>query len=148
MKELNNITQKISLILQQTMTYTYIKGPQDKHDLQTIAYLDTLPIEHWKHLIWDLLDWLGDSNWPIFSVTADLLLKNPRGCLDDLRRIFVGDDDELQFNILCTLIPRMPEDCIRALAPDLRRFQQGVSDEVNENWEMRELVDEVLEGYS
>ena len=129
------------------MTYTYIKGPRDKYDQQTIAYLDTLPIEYWKHLICDLLDWLGDSNWPIFTATADLLLKNPHGCLDDLRRIFDQDDDQLQFNILSALIPRMPEDCIRALAPDLRKFQQGVSDEVEENWEMRELVDEVLEGY-
>ena len=129
------------------MTYTYIKGPRDKHDLQTIAYLDTLPIEYWKHLIWDLLDWLGDSNWPIFPSTANLLLKNPHGCLESLRRIFVGDDDGLQYNILCALIPRMPEECIRALAPDLRRFQQGVSDQVEEHWEMREMVDEVLEGY-
>ena len=127
------------------MTFTYIKGPRDKHDLQTIAYLDTLPIENWKHLIRDLLDWLSDSNWPVFRSTTNLLLKNPHGCLESIRRIYEGEDDELQYNLLYALIARMPEESIRALAPDLRRFQQGVSDEIDQNWEMKAIVDEVLQ---
>jgi hypothetical protein len=130
------------------MTFTSLHGPRDKFDHATIAYLDTLPVSYWKHLIWDILDWLGDVNWPIFLDVRDLLLKNPHDCVPQLRRVFDGDDDVLQWNCLNHLIPNMPEECIRALAPDLRRYKDGVSYEVDKDYDMRELVDEVLQGVS
>ena len=70
------------------MTYTYIRGPTSKHDHANIAYLDTLPVEQWKHLISDLMLWLCDVNWPIFIGVRDLLLKNPRACLENVRNVF------------------------------------------------------------
>jgi hypothetical protein len=39
----------------------------------------------------------------------------------------------------------MPEEYVRALAPDLRRYRDAVSDEVDQDYDMRESVDEVLQ---
>ena len=75
------------------MTYTYIRGPTDKHDHASVAYLDTLPTEQWKHLIWDLMIWLADVNWPIFVDVRDLLLKNPRACLGGVRKVLEIEDE-------------------------------------------------------
>ena len=66
--------------------------------------------------------------------------------MPQLRRLFEGDDEVLQWNCLCHLVPLMPEECVRALAPDLRRFRGPVCEGVDEEFDMRELVDEVLEG--
>jgi hypothetical protein len=130
------------------MTFTSLHGPRNKFDHASIAYLDTLPVYYWRHLIWDILDWLGDSNWPIFIAVRDLLLKNPHDCVPQLRHVFEGNDAELQYNCLCHLIPHMPEEYVRALAPDLRQYRDAVSDEVDQDYEMRESVDEVLQDIS
>ena len=41
-------------------------------------------------------------------------------------------------------VANMPDDCIRALVPDLINFRRRISDEVDDDWGMRESVDELL----
>lgn len=136
-----------------TFKHPSIRAPHSKFDFEALEYLDTLPPTAWKHIIWQpdtgtygLLDWTCDCNWPIFGDNCDLLLKNPKACIEPLRAIYGSDDIEWQFNVLWNLVARMPLDCRQTLAPDLRRWRETISEEDDEDGDMRQLVDEVLKG--
>ena len=120
-----------------------IQAPQSKHDFDSVANLDSLPVSSWQHLIPELLTWLQDVNWPIFAETERLLLKNPRALVDPLREVYRGDDDAWQYYCL-HLIQQMPQDCKQMLKPDLLCFRARMTDEVDRDWDMTRDLDDAV----
>lgn len=121
---------------------TAIRGPQNKFDFDYIERLSEDPPQAWEHLIPELLTWQQDVNWPIFGVVQTLLLRNPTGLIEPLRDVFRGEDEEWQFNTL-SLVGEMSTEVRKLLKEDLFAFRRSIGDKVDNEWDMRERLDEV-----
>lgn len=122
------------------------QAPRNKHDVDRIYQLFSLPISRWQHLIPELLTWLQDRNWPIFKPVRDLLLINPEGCIAPLVDILDTSDDSMwHFWILYGLVAHMPSQCWAKLEPSLRRLKERTGDDALWKEAVDEEVDEVLE---
>lgn len=118
--------------------------PSDKFDEGAVLRLDKKPTNEWATHAADLLSWIQDINWPIARPVIDLLRKAPAALVGPIRDVLAGDDDEWQHNCLLYLVAEMPLDTREQLRPDLERFRDAVSPQVDRDWDMRELIDGIL----
>lgn len=119
--------------------------PANKFDIKAVNHLSTVPPPQWQSLIPDLLTWLQDPHWPIFTPVRDLLLLNTAGCVEPLIEVYQGGDTEWQYWTLRELVSAMAVERQRELVPVLRELRGRVMDESDDGdgWRKGDVDEEI-----
>jgi len=88
----------------------YAMLPKAKHDLFLVDCLKSLKEEEIKQIIPELISWIADANWPVANPIADILLKYPLLIEPYIEKHLSAceEDDELKYNIISLILPRLP----------------------------------------
>ncbi len=103
--------------------------PKDKYDLEAISMLmmasDDYILEHFC----DLLKWLQDCNWPVFSGVIKRLSSLGDLLQKDIPCILDGDDCIFEVNIVGHLIPSFDHSHQKLYEKQLRELLENPSNE-------------------
>ncbi|MCS7462724.1 DUF5071 domain-containing protein [Paenibacillus doosanensis] len=100
------------------MDYTDLV-PQHKFDFERIALLKTQSLDAIRSLIPELLKWLQDGNWPIFTEIQSVLLPFDRELVPHLRTILKLNDGDWKYFLLMGLVRRLSEEALLDLKQDI-----------------------------
>lgn len=79
--------------------------PKDKYDKESVALLRSASDEEVVEIAEQLLEWLQDSNWPVFQGIIKRLSTLCRELEGPITRILEGNDSVWKLNIIEHLIP-------------------------------------------
>lgn len=101
-----------------------IKGliPKDKFDLDSVNILKDMDITDVKPIIFDLLEWTKDSNWPITKDIGTMLVPLGFELIPYLKVIFDSDDDCWKYSVLVNLVNQLPLPVLLEMETDLKRL--------------------------
>lgn len=84
--------------------------PKNKFDDSNIAELNGLTDEEMRPIVYDLLMWLQDYNWPIADKVLRVLLKREEIVFSYITKILLGDDLMWKIWILELLVPTFSQE--------------------------------------
>lgn len=117
--------------------------PEHKNDFERVEMLKNYKVEELKPIIYDLLTWPQDMNWPIALEIQNILLNFKEDLIPHIRTILLTDDDEWKYWILTSLMRKLPNHIIVLLKPELERIRDHpTSDEPQSD--LIEEVEEIL----
>ena len=118
--------------------------PETKFDVDVAEQLSDRSFEELKPYIPDLLEWLGDGNWPVALPVSQVLRKFVPLISKEMMDVLSGDDDQLIYWCL-TLLVAPEKDVISAeIINRLKEFAQNPT-EVEKREELDEIAGEILE---
>lgn len=79
--------------------------PKDKHDISNIDKLYSLSDEEMKPIVYDLLEWIQDYNWPVAQELVPLLKEREDIIFPYMSDILRGDDFMWKYWIMDLIIP-------------------------------------------
>lgn len=127
--------------------------PTCKFDLNRVEFLHEVDPQIWIPIIPDLIDWTCDPCWPSSQFILSLLKSNPIATAASipyistiLRKTEAERDDEHQNCLLLLFVSEVDVSFQREMIVVLREFRDGVTDELDADWNFRETVDGILEG--
>ena len=104
--------------------------PKDKFDIASIGKLNELNDSEFEFLMPDLFAWMADINWPIAFPIVELLSGKPHKIMSAIKGYLRRgeEDDELKYNIILFLIPKLPSDVQKDLLGEIKRIYDEPSD--------------------
>lgn len=93
--------------------------PKDKHDVSNIDKLYNLTDEEMKTIVYDLLEWVQDYNWPVAQELIPLLKEKEDIIFPYMSDILRGDDFMWKYWIMDLLIPEFTFEHKSALKDDI-----------------------------
>lgn len=121
--------------------------PIDKHDHEALHALQEMAPTLWRHLIPELLTWLQDRNWPIYTDVRCLMVRYAHETIEPLKCILDTGDDDIEWQVNCiALISEFPVGVKQALKASVLALQGRVS-KCNENdYDVRQEIETALHG--
>ncbi|PVI04975.1 hypothetical protein DM02DRAFT_688965 [Periconia macrospinosa] len=144
--------------------------PLTKHDIDRILLLKNVDPHIWTPIIPSLIDWTCDANWPCAQIIFELLTSHPviiEAAIPHVSAILrqttdrpeggrprageegegggfrdIGHQHELFRYFVCAVGGGFQ----RRMEGVLRGFREGITDEVEREWGVREDLDEVIRG--
>ncbi len=109
--------------------------PEHKMDRTTIEKLKCINDEDMKVILYDLLFWLSDFNWPIASEIMQVISKRDKIITPYLKHILNNDqnNDELKYWVIRKLLPELPSYVHIDIYNDLKRVAYDATE--NEKYE-------------
>lgn len=95
--------------------------PKDKFDVSGIEQLKAINVEEIEPILWELLKWIQDINWPIARELIEILPRFHFQLIPYIKTVFDTDDSIWKCWVLW-LIEKFPEETIKILASDIRRI--------------------------
>ncbi len=102
--------------------------PKDKHDKSNIDKLYYLTDKEIKPIIYDLLEWLQDYNWPVAEEIKKVLWKRENLVFPYISSILNSDDEQWKYWIIELIIPLFNCDHKKQLKKDLWNIINTTSD--------------------
>lgn len=93
--------------------------PKDKHDISNINKLYNLSDEEMKLIVYDLLEWIQDYNWPVAQELVPLLKEREDIIFPYMSDILRGDDFMWKYWIMDLIIPDFSIEHKNALKNDI-----------------------------
>lgn len=93
--------------------------PKDKHDISNINKLYNLSDEEMKPIVYDLLEWIQDYNWPVAQELVPLLKEREDIIFPYMSDILRGDDFMWKYWIMDLIIPDFSIEHKNALKNDI-----------------------------
>lgn len=93
--------------------------PKDKHDISNINKLYSLTDEEMKLIVYDLLEWIQDYNWPVAQELIPLLKEREDIIFPYMSDILRGDDFMWKYWIMDLIIPGFSFEHKNALKDDI-----------------------------
>ena len=93
--------------------------PKDKHDISNINKLYNLSDEEMKLIVYDLLEWIQDYNWPVAQELIPLLKEREDIIFPYMSDILRGDDFMWKYWIMDLIIPDFSIEHKNALKNDI-----------------------------
>lgn len=84
--------------------------PKDKFDNSNIEILYNLTDEEIKPIIYDLLEWLQDFNWPVANEILGVLMKREDLVFPYIKDILSNDDVMWKIHLMDLLIPSFTDE--------------------------------------
>lgn len=103
--------------------------PKNKYDDSNIDKLYSLSDEEIQPIIYDLLEWLEDGNWPIAIKVLDVLLKRENLVFPYVAGILNGDNIMWKYWLINWLIPNFTLEHKEELRPFLASLTNIESDD-------------------
>lgn len=120
--------------------------PKNKHDDSNIDKLYNLTDDEIKPIIYELLEWLQDYNWPVSPKILNVLILRENLVFPYISLILNGNDIMWKYWIMFYLIPNFTEEHRQALKDDILKLINDIR--TDEDTEMlRELAIECYEKY-
>lgn len=118
--------------------------PKNKHDDSNIDKLYNLTDDEIKPIIYDLLEWLQDYNWPIAQQIEKVLILRENLVFPYISSILNGNDVMWKYWIMLYLIPNFSEEHKQSLKYEILKFiNDSKTDEDTED--LREAAIECYE---
>ena len=93
--------------------------PKDKHDISNINKLYNLSDEEMKPIVYNLLEWIQDYNWPVAQELVPLLKEREDIIFPYMSDILRGDDFMWKYWIMDLIIPDFSFEYKNALKDDI-----------------------------
>ncbi len=93
--------------------------PKDKHDVSNIDKLYNLTDEEMKTIVYDLLEWVQDYNWPVAQELVPVLKEREDIIFPYMSDILRGDDFMWKYWIMDLIIPGFSFEHKNALKDDI-----------------------------
>ena len=93
--------------------------PKNKHDVSNIDKLYSLTDEEMKPIVYDLLEWIQDYNWPVAQELIPLLKEREDIIFPYMSDILRGDDFMWKYWIMDLIIPDFSIEHKNALKDDI-----------------------------
>ena len=93
--------------------------PKNKFDRQSLCGIDELSNEEIQPIIYELLTWLQDSNWPVADKVLQVLRKREILVFPYLADILAGDDIMWKIWIMELLVPTLTAEHKEALRKNI-----------------------------
>lgn len=93
--------------------------PKDKHDISNINKLYNLSDEEMKPIVYNLLEWIQDYNWPVAQELIPLLKEREDIIFPYMSDILRGDDFMWKYWIMDLIIPGFSFEHKNALKDDI-----------------------------
>lgn len=115
--------------------------PKNKYDVSCIDKLYNLTDEEIKPIIYDLLEWTQDYNWPVAQELVPVLKEREDIIFPYMSDILRGDDFMWKYWIMDLLIPGLSLEHKNALKDDILKLINDL--DIDENTEsIREIAKE------
>ena len=95
--------------------------PKDKFDNSTIEIIKVIDVDEVEPILYRLLEWLQDINWPIAQELFNILPRFHTQLVPHIRAVLNSDDDIWKNWILC-LIKEFPTETVVLLSSDIKRI--------------------------
>ncbi|MFP4978658.1 DUF5071 domain-containing protein [Paenibacillus sp. CN-4] len=102
--------------------------PKHKSDYESIEKLNVLSTDELRPLLPTLLEWIQDMNWPIALGCLEILLKCKSELVPYIKEILAGEDSEWKYNVVHSLLIKMPTKVLIQLESELTRLALYPSD--------------------
>jgi hypothetical protein len=108
--------------------------PQHKMDHERTEKLKKLDKGLIRSVIPELMIWLKDGNWPVFSEVRDILLPLEKELVPHIKNVLVSNDGEWKYFVLTGLVSKLSKGTIAELKQDLLEVANNpsVSDKASE----------------
>lgn len=93
--------------------------PKDKHDISNINKLYNLSDEEMKPIVYNLLEWIQDYNWPVAQELVPVLKEREDIIFPYVSDILRGDDFMWKYWIMDLIIPDFSFEHKNALKDDI-----------------------------
>lgn len=93
--------------------------PKNKHDVSNINKLYSLTDDEMKLIVYDLLEWIQDYNWPVAQELVPVLKKREDIIFPYMSDILRGDDFMWKYWIMDLIIPDFSFEHKNALKDDI-----------------------------
>lgn len=93
--------------------------PKNKHDVSNINKLYSLTDDEMKLIVYDLLEWIQDYNWPVAQELVPLLKEREDIIFPYMSDILRGDDFMWKYWIMDLIIPDFSIEHKNALKDDI-----------------------------
>lgn len=93
--------------------------PKNKHDISNIDKLYVLTDDEIKPIIYDLLEWIQDYNWPVAQELIPVLKERENIIFPYISDILRGDDFMWKYWVMDLLIPDFSFEHKNALKDDI-----------------------------
>ncbi|MCB1176697.1 MAG: DUF5071 domain-containing protein, partial [Leptospiraceae bacterium] len=103
--------------------------PVDKHDLDNAKLLINLGYPKVKPILYDIIDWIGDINWPVAKIFLPFLSSIGKECNDVIQKIFESNDGMLKYNVIQYVIPNMKKEDSKFFIPILKKLQKNLTED-------------------
>jgi len=113
--------------------------PKDKFDVMAVQKLENLEKEELQLIFPEIIFWMSDANWPVAEPIVEILLKYPSILLPYLEKILsmYETDDELKYNSIMLLLPRLSMEIQRKLSTHVRRIcEEPTENEIDGSYEI------------
>src|SRR5687768_275917 len=101
--------------------------PQNKKDLDSVRAIVALGYPAVAPVLPDLLEWLQDSNWPVWRPIAEFLASLPEQMAPLIWDVLRGDDHVWKYHCIAGLIQLMPPDVAEQFRAELTRLAERPS---------------------
>lgn len=102
--------------------------PKHKSDYESIEKLNDLSTDELRPLLPTLLEWIQDMNWPVALGCLEILHKFQSELVPYIKEILEGEDSEWKYNVVRSLLIRMPTNVLIQLESELTRLALYPSD--------------------
>ena len=93
--------------------------PKDKHDVSNINKLYSLTDDEMEPIVYDLLEWIQDYNWPVAQELISLLKERENIIFPYMSDILRGDNYMWKYWIMELIIPDFSFEHKNALKDDI-----------------------------
>lgn len=103
--------------------------PKDKFDNVHIDDLNRLSDKEIKSIIYDLLKWIQDYNWPVAHEILPILIDRENLVFPYIHQILNGDDVMWKYWIMDLLIPEFTIEHKQELKKDILKFVNNIDND-------------------
>jgi len=116
--------------------------PKDKSDFSHVEELRNINIDDCEPIIWNLLEWIQDMNWPIAKEMISILPRFQNKLIPHIRAVFQTEDVIWKYWVL-DLVKMLPIETASQLRDDIERLVFNANPE-EKNEEVDIKASEVL----
>ena len=101
--------------------------PKDKHDLESISSLDSIPNDELEPYLPELLVWIQDMNWPVAGVISKRLSKSGREVVEPIKKVLKSDDAIWKYFVITGVVEHLSKDVREELMDEIIRIVNNPS---------------------
>lgn len=121
--------------------------PSDKFDVNPIIELAKLDYPFYKDILFELIEWIKNINWPVAKLIAPLLVKSNKDIVPHIRIALKSKDDMWINWIFIYVIDKMEPYIKREIIMDLQKEMRDIVKDHSSCIKDEELYNAIIDMY-